>query len=226
MKPNLTRAHDTPPSRRRRLLAGTAAAGALALLLPRRTRAQAALPAATEGPFYPPRAWRERMLEGDADLTRVGPLRAEGEALGLVLAVVDARGTPIDGCEVEIWQCDAQRAYRHPSVPMAAGRHDPGFQGHGAARADARGEATFRTIRPVPYPGRTPHIHLKLRHASFGEFTSQLYVQGDEGNAGDFLFRRLGPAGQAAASMRLAAASGEGEAGLRWRANHRLVLPG
>jgi protocatechuate 3,4-dioxygenase beta subunit len=43
----------------------------------------------------------------------------------------------------------------------------------------------------VPYPGRTPHIHVKLRHASFGELTSQLFVAGDPGNARDFLWRRL-----------------------------------
>jgi protocatechuate 3,4-dioxygenase beta subunit len=50
----------------------------------------------------------------------------------------------------------------------------------------------FRTIRPVPYPGRTPHIHVKLRHTSFGELTSQLFVADDPGNARDFLWRQLG----------------------------------
>ena len=43
----------------------------------------------------------------------------------------------------------------------------------------------------MPYPGRTPHIHVKLRHPSFGEVTSQLFVAGDPGNAGDFLYRSL-----------------------------------
>jgi protocatechuate 3,4-dioxygenase beta subunit len=43
----------------------------------------------------------------------------------------------------------------------------------------------------VPYPGRTPHIHVKLRHPSFGEVTSQLFVVGEPGNAADFLYRNL-----------------------------------
>ena len=44
----------------------------------------------------------------------------------------------------------------------------------------------------MPYPGRTPHIHVKLRHPAFGEVTSQLFVAGEPGNAGDFLYRSLG----------------------------------
>jgi protocatechuate 3,4-dioxygenase beta subunit len=80
----------------------------------------------------------------------------------------------------------------------------------------------FRTIRPTPYAGRTPHIHVKLRHASFGEFTSQLFVDGDAGNAGDFLWRRLDAAERKALAMRLQPAT---EGGLRWQARHALVLP-
>ena len=81
--------------------------------------------------------------------------------------------------------------YRHPSVPARAGGFDPGFQGYGATRSGAQGLARLRTIKPVAYPGRTPHIHFTLRHASFGTLTSQLFVAGDPGNARDFLWRRL-----------------------------------
>ena len=81
-------------------------------------------------------------------------------------------------------------------MPQRAGGFDDGFQGLGAARADAQGRLRFRTIRPVPYPGRTPHIHVTLRHASFGELTSQLFVAGDAGNERDFLWRSLGEARQ------------------------------
>jgi protocatechuate 3,4-dioxygenase beta subunit len=66
----------------------------------------------------------------------------------------------------------------------------------------------LRTIRPVAYPGRTPHIHVKLRHASFGELTSQLFVDGDPGNERDFLWRRLRAEAQTAAAMKLQPASG------------------
>jgi len=155
------------------------------------------LPAMTDGPFYPSLAYRTRSLDWDADLTTVRgrdpdgqPLpRARGEHLDLHGAVRDGEGRAVDGAELEIWQCDSFGSYRHPRG--AGERIDAGFQGFGATRSDARGGYRFRTIRPVPYPGRTPHIHVKLRHAAFGEVTSQLFVAGEPGNPGDFLFRSL-----------------------------------
>ena len=54
----------------------------------------------------------------------------------------------------------------------------------------------------MPYPGRTPHIHVKLRHPSFGELTSQLFVAGDPGNAGDILYRSLSDDDREAVEMR------------------------
>ena len=104
---------------------------------------------------------------------------------------------------MEIWQCDAFGSYRHPRG--AGERIDAGFQGFGSTRSDARGGYRFRTIRPVPYPGRTPHIHVKLRHPAFGEVTSQLFVAGDPGNASDFLYRSLGEDDRRNIEMRLAA---------------------
>jgi protocatechuate 3,4-dioxygenase, beta subunit len=202
--------------------AGVAWLAAPALAQPRRVP----LPRMTEGPFYPPRAWRSRDDDWDADLTRVGRgsqvAIARGEALGLDLALVDTQGRAIDGAEFEIWQCDSLAHYRHPDVAAVAGRFDPGFQGFGAARTDAQGQVRFRTIRPVPYPGRTPHIHVKLRHASFGEWTSQLFVDGDPGNERDFIWRRLPADAQAAAAMRLQPAAADG---LRWQARHAVVVP-
>ncbi|MFT3817293.1 MAG: intradiol ring-cleavage dioxygenase [Rubrivivax sp.] len=212
-----------PATRRRRLLLAAGLAcpawlGAATLAAPRRVIAPM-----TEGPFYPAAGWRARNAvnreDWDADLTRVRQggqvLRSRGEVLGLQLRV-------IDGCEVEIWQCDVLRAYRHPSVTAEPGRYDPGFQGFGTARGGPDGEVAFRTIRPVPYPGRTPHIHVKLRHASFGEVTSQLFVDGDGGNARDFLWRQLDPGERDALALRLQPAAA---GGLQWQAQHDLVLP-
>jgi protocatechuate 3,4-dioxygenase beta subunit len=212
---------------RRLILLGTAAAMAMpALSSTRRT-----LAAMTDGPFYPPRAWRERPgaqdNDWDADLTRVQRqgrvLEASGERLGLDLVVTDSAGRLIDGAEVEIWQCDALAAYRHPRVPLEAGRYDEGFQGFGAARSDRQGTLAFLTIRPVPYPGRTPHIHVKLRHAAFGELSSQLFVAGDPGNAGDFLWRAVDAKDRPALEMQLQAAPAG--SGRRWTARHALVVP-
>jgi protocatechuate 3,4-dioxygenase beta subunit len=183
----------------------------------------------TEGPFYPRPDWRARgpfAGDWDADLTRVqrgGQVRvAAGEHLGLALQLRDSAGRAIDGAQVEIWQCDTRGRYRHPRDGGTPAEVDEGFQGYGEARTAAGGEVGFRTIRPTPYAGRTPHIHVKLRHASFGEFTSQLFVDGDAGNAGDFLWRRLDAAERKALAMRLQPAT---EGGLRWQARHALVLP-
>lgn len=187
---------------------------------------QRVMAAMTEGPFYPAARWRAQWSDWDADLTRVahgGPgAVAGGEHLALLLQIVDSNGRRIDGAEVEIWQCDALAAYRHPSVRAPAGAFDPAFQGFGSARVNADGEVRFRTIRPVPYPGRTPHIHVKLRHPTFGELTSQLFVAGEPGNARDFLWRQLDAGEQATLAMQLDPASGDG---LRWSCRHALVVP-
>jgi protocatechuate 3,4-dioxygenase beta subunit len=206
--------------RHRRLVAcAVASAIAVPALAARRPFAEM-----TDGPFYPPPAWRERWPDWDADLTRVQrggrTLVARGEALGLALRVVDTEERPLDGAEVEIWQCDAAAVYHHPAVGATA--RDEGFQGFGAAKSGRDGAAAFRTIRPVPYPGRTPHIHVKVRHPAFGAWTSQLFVAGDPGNPRDFLWRSLRAEDRAALEMRLARAGADG---LAWTARHDLVVP-
>ena len=212
---------------RRLMVIGAAASCALPALASSRR----ALAPMTEGPFYPPRAWRHESAnpwpDQDADLTRVRRggevLKAQGEHLGLELVLADTRGRLIDGAEVEIWQCDALAQYRHPSVPTRPGGFDPGFQGFGATRSDTQGRARLRSIKPVAYPGRTPHIHFTLRHASFGTLSSQLFVAGDPGNAQDFLWRRLPEADRAGLTLNLQTAALDN--GLRWLARHALVVP-
>lgn len=219
------------PRMRRRHLITTSLTAAACLAAPAlATPARMRLPRLTEGPFYPPSAWRADSAlwpDQDADLTTVrrkeGVLRAQGEGLGLEAQVLDSQGRTIDGAQVEIWQCDALAAYRHPSVPATAGRFDPGFQGFGATASGRGGELRFRTIRPVAYPGRTPHIHLKITHTSFGTLTTQLFVAGDPGNARDFLWRQLDAAAQEAAALRLTPAPAD--SGLRWLSRQALVVP-
>jgi protocatechuate 3,4-dioxygenase beta subunit len=211
---------------RRRLLA--AAAGLVATIGFPVVAAARGLPRMTDGPFYPPLAYRARSVDWDADLTNVRarapdgqpqPL-ARGEHLDLRGAVLDSDGRPVDGAEVEIWQCDAFGSYRHPRG--AGDRVDGGFQGFGSTRSDARGVYRFRTIRPVPYTGRTPHIHVKLRHPALGEVTSQLFVAGDPGNASDFLYRSLGEAERKDVEFRLQKpAAGEAVA---WVAERDLIV--
>jgi protocatechuate 3,4-dioxygenase beta subunit len=214
-------AMNSPTRRRALLLAGLSAACGVAVANTERRR----LAAMTEGPFYPPARWRGHDGDWDADLATVRRrgqvLQARGELLGLGLRVLDTQGRVVDGAEVEIWQCDTLAAYRHPSVAATPGRFDPGFQGFGAGRSTRDGTLAFRTIRPVSYPGRTPHIHVKLRHASFGEVSSQLFVAGDPGNERDFLWRQLATADRDALAMVLKPAT---TGGLQWQAQHDLVL--
>ena len=212
---------------RRLLIFGAAAS----LALPGLASQRRALATMTEGPFYPPRAWRndspDRWPDQDADLSRVRRggevLSAQGEHLGLELVLADTQGRLIDGAEIELWQCDAMAQYRHPNVPARAGGFDPGFQGYGATRSGPQGQARLRSIKPVAYPGRTPHIHFTLRHASFGTLTSQLFVAGEPGNAQDGLWRRLSDADRAGLALNLQTATLDN--GLRWMARHTLVVP-
>ena len=203
-----------------RALTGTAASLALPSL------AWARLPGMTEGPFYPSAAWRARELDWDADLTRVtrsnssDAPRAAGEWLDLGGSVVDARGRVVDGAEIEIWQCDVHGSYRHPRG--AGSKVDAAFQGFGSTRSDAKGLYRFRTIKPVIYPGRTPHIHVRLRHPAFGELTSQLFVAGEPGNARDFIYSSLSGAERALVDMALLKAPAN--APVTWVAQRSLLV--
>ncbi|HVK56551.1 MAG TPA: protocatechuate 3,4-dioxygenase [Burkholderiales bacterium] len=168
-----------------------AALAAIGVLTPTRILHAASLvttPSTTLGPFYP----RELPLEDDNDLTRVKG--ASGVAKGVILdltgRVLDASGRPLANTQVEIWQCNAFGRYHHPDDHSNAPL-DPSFQGFGKTITDGDGRYRFRTIRPVPYPGRTPHIHFKLASRSFGTFVTQMFVAGEPGNDRDYLFRRM-----------------------------------
>jgi len=142
-------------------------------------------PAQTEGPFYPVALPRDT----DFDLLRNGDLAyGRGQPAWLDGSVTDVQGRPVAGALVEIWQCDETGHYHHPGD---GGRADPAFQGFGRVTVSADGRWRFRTIRPAPYSGRTPHIHLKVRLGQRELLTTQLYVEGEPRNERDFLWRRL-----------------------------------
>lgn len=182
---------------RRRLLAGTAAFLAAPVVL--RTAiaqpGQRPTPSQTEGPYYPV----SLPVDTDFDLLSQGTQRySQGQAAWLDGQVMDTAGRALAGAVVEIWQCDQQGHYHHPGD---GGRADPAFQGFGRVVAGADGGYRFRTLRPAPYSGRTPHIHLKVKLGARELLTTQVYVQGDPGNERDGLWRRLRDADRAALTV-------------------------
>lgn len=172
--------------KRRKLLMGFAGL-VLAAPVPALARLLQPTPRQTAGPFYPV----QPPLDDDNDLTRfhgrVGV--ANGRITNLSGRIVDLNGRPVRKLRVEIWQCDANGRYHHP---RDGGRAlDENFQGFGHDITDGNGRYRFRTIRPVPYPGRTPHIHVAVFTPGTPPFTTQLYVRGEPRNAEDFLFNRI-----------------------------------
>ena len=145
-------------------------------------------PRQTEGPFYP----NKMPLDTDNDLLIINDkiTPAVGVITHLTGRVLDARGTPIRNAVVEIWQCDNNGAYLHTGTTNADKR-DGNFQGFGRFVTGSTGEYYFRTIKPVPYPGRTPHIHYIVKQGDKRMLTTQLYVKGHPGNEQDGIYKSL-----------------------------------
>jgi protocatechuate 3,4-dioxygenase, beta subunit len=145
-------------------------------------------PAMTEGPFYPDKL----PLDQDNDLIKISDsvTPAIGEITHLTGRVLTASGEPVRNATVEIWQCDANAVYLHTrdSEPKKS-QQDQNFQGFGRFETASSGEYRFRTIKPVPYPGRpAPHIHFKVKQGDRELLTSQFMIRGHEGNARDGVF--------------------------------------
>lgn len=127
-------------------------------------------------------------LDKDNDLVRVVGRdgKAAGEITDLQGRVLDPNGKPVDGALVEIWQCDANGRYIHRLDDRRVPR-DPNFQGYGRFETTADGRYGFRTIKPVPYPGRAPHIHVALKVPGHRQLVTQMYVKGAPENPWDWL---------------------------------------
>jgi protocatechuate 3,4-dioxygenase, beta subunit len=176
---------------RRRFLA-TLALGSAALTVHGAFAEQLARTVAqTEGPFYPDRL----PLDTDNDLIVVndGITPAVGEITHLSGRILDETGAAIRNAVVEIWQCDAEGVYIH-SQDVSRKPRDRNFQGFGRFLTDASGAYYFRTIKPVPYPGRTPHIHFKVKQGGRDLLTTQCYVKGHAGNPNDQIWRAIADA--------------------------------
>jgi protocatechuate 3,4-dioxygenase beta subunit len=145
-------------------------------------------PKQTEGPFYPDHL----PLDTDNDLIIVNDslTPAVGEITHLSGRLLDASGHPLKNALVEIWQCDHSGVYLH-SHSSGAEHRDANFQGFGRFLTGSTGEYYFRTIKPVKYPGRTPHIHFAIKTKGRDKWTTQCYIKGESANDRDFVYRGI-----------------------------------
>lgn len=175
------------PIGRRRLLRGLGS-GALLLASPTLLADLLATPAQTLGPFYPD----QLPLDQDNDLLLVGDssTQARGTVVQLHGRILDTRGQPLRGALVEIWQVDANGIYLHSRGGDRA-RRDPNFQGYGRFETASDGRYRFRTIRPVAYPGRTPHIHFAVTLPGQPRFVTQCYIRGERLNQRDGILNAI-----------------------------------
>ena len=147
-------------------------------------------PPMTEGPFYPDKL----PLDVDNDLLIINDniTPAVGEVTHLTGRILDPTGSPVRDALIEIWQCDANAVYLHTSdSDRKQGQQDKHFQGYGRFTTDKEGGYRFRTIKPVPYPGRTPHIHYKIKTGGKEALVTQCYIKGHAQNEKDGVYRGI-----------------------------------
>jgi protocatechuate 3,4-dioxygenase, beta subunit len=176
-----------PQRKRRTLINGLLASSLACSVQPALAQSLIATPAQTEGPFYPDKLPLDR--DNDLIIIKGNKAPAAGEITDLTGRILDLSGNPLRGVTIEIWQVDNNGHYIH-SGDAGAG-NDANFQGFGRFKTGQNGEYRFRTIKPVPYPGRTPHIHVKLRKGIRELLTTQLYVQGHPLNERDGVLRGI-----------------------------------
>jgi protocatechuate 3,4-dioxygenase beta subunit len=145
-------------------------------------------PRQTEGPFYP-----DKMpLDTDNDLIIINDslTPAVGTVAYLSGKVTDIKGNAQRNALVEIWQVDNHGIYLH-SHGGSREKLDSNFQGYGRFLTDSKGRYSFRTLKPSPYGGRTPHIHMAVSTKGKRVLTTQCYVKNEPRNQKDFILQRV-----------------------------------
>jgi protocatechuate 3,4-dioxygenase, beta subunit len=187
-----------------------------------RAIAQALTPPEAEGPFFPVNTNVER----DADLTRLAgrSQRAAGQVIELNGKVLNAKGQPVSGARIELWQANAAGRYVHPREDANPAALDPNFQGYALLTSGPDGGFRVITIKPAHYNGptlgvRTPHLHWKVE-AGARKLSTQSYFPDEPLNDSDALMRRMGEPSRALIA-RKAQANEAGALGFEWE----IVLP-
>ena len=185
---------------RRRLLRGITGLIASAGLTGKVATAANPTPGAAEGPFYPEPSMRAP--DDDNNLVKISGLveAAGGEVFTLRGRLTGCDGRPLAEHRIEIWQCDVNGKYQHTADNRSVA-YDHAYQGFGHDITDTDGSYVFRTIKPTIYPGRAPHIHVKVFKEDQELLTTQLYIKGHPANVADGLFNRLAASQADAVSM-------------------------
>jgi protocatechuate 3,4-dioxygenase, beta subunit len=132
-------------------------------------------PQDTEGPYYP-KSWSGDV---DNDLTTFsGKKYTGGIPMALSGRVRGVTGEPLNNARVEIWQIDAEGEYRHPDFG-GEGPAARGFQGYGRMQTNDAGQYQFKTVKPIGYGGRPPHVHFKVIAEGHQSLTTEMYFAGD-----------------------------------------------
>lgn len=125
--------------------------------------------ASTEGPFF---------KAGSPEKPSLVPTGMTGTRIVLIGQVLTRSCTPVVGAKLDFWQADANGSY-----------DNAGFTLRGYVRTDANGQYRIETIVPGRYPGRTPHVHVKVEPPGGRVLTTQLYLPNESGNTADGIFR-------------------------------------
>lgn len=125
--------------------------------------------AQTEGPYYTPNTPRR------ASLIEPGMAGTRLKVTGLVLST---KCQPVGNAMLDFWQADASGAY-----------DNAGYRLRGHQFSDAQGRYALETVVPGEYPGRTPHIHVKVQAPERPVLTTQVYFPDAARNQSDGIFR-------------------------------------
>jgi protocatechuate 3,4-dioxygenase beta subunit len=127
-------------------------------------------PSVTKGPYWVDEKIDRSDVRSDTN-NKASPNPRPGLPLTLTMTVYAYSGgtcTPLVGAQVDIWHCDASGIYSDTTAQGTSGQNFlRGYQ-----VTDANGAATFTTIYPGWYSGRTVHIHTKVRSFDSGQNTT------------------------------------------------------
>lgn len=133
-------------------------------------------PAMTEGPYFVDEKLNRVDVRSDP---ATGAVKA-GLPLQLTVRVSEVAASgcaALAGAQVDIWHCDAQGVYSDVTDNSFSTVGQKFLRGYQVT--DANGAVQFTTIYPGWYPGRTVHIHFKIRGQTAAgqhyEFTSQWF---------------------------------------------------